>query len=83
MADRMIERERSGSMGVIGVIVGALLLIALAIFLINNDYFRGGGSTASMNDGAKTSTPASSGPATTGSTPAPAPAPAAPASPAR
>lgn len=80
MADRMFERERGGSMGLIGVIVGALLVIALAFFLINGDYFRGGGTTASVSDGAKTSAPASSGPATTGSTPAPAsPAPASPA----
>ena len=78
MADR-IERNQGGSMGVIGVIVGALLVIALAIFLINGDYFRGAGSTASVNEGAKTSAPASSGPATTGSTPAPTPAPASPA----
>jgi hypothetical protein len=82
MADRMFERVQGGSLGVIGVIVGALIVIALAIFLINGDYFRGAGSTASMNEDAKTSSaPLTQGPATTGSTPAPAPV--APASPAR
>ena len=80
MAGR-IERNQGGSMGVIGVIVGAILVIAIAFFLINGDYFRSGGSSTANLDGAKTSAPAPApGPATTGSTPA---APAAPAAPAR
>jgi hypothetical protein len=81
MADRMIERERGGSKGLIGVVIGAAIVIALAFFLINGDAFRSGGSTAGVGDGAKTTAPASgqaskpasspaSGPAATGTTPA-------------
>lgn len=35
MADRMSRRERSGSIGIIGVIIGAIVVIALAFHLIN------------------------------------------------
>ncbi|MDB5571739.1 MAG: hypothetical protein JWN93_2922 [Hyphomicrobiales bacterium] len=48
MADRIVERERGGSMGVIGVIVGALIVIALAYFLLNGNTFSGGGSSTNV-----------------------------------
>ena len=57
MADR-IERERSGAMGIVGVIIGALIVIAVAFFLIGGWDWRGGGTTTTIN------TPAPSAPST-------------------
>ncbi len=43
MADRILERERGGSMGIIGVIIGALLVVSLAVFFLNGKTFSDAG----------------------------------------
>jgi hypothetical protein len=48
MPDRIVERERGGSMGILGVIVGALIVIALAYVLLNGNTFRGGGASGNV-----------------------------------
>ena len=64
MADR-IERERGGSMGILGVVIGALIVIAVAFFLLSGNW-RGG--TATTGAGSPAVTAPSTGGGTGGGT---------------
>ncbi len=81
-----IERERGGSMGIVGVIVGALLVIAIAFFLLSGGVSDRGTSSTTINNTAPsapaiTTAPSGAGSSTGAAAPARPAAPAAPAAP--
>lgn len=43
----MANGDSSGAVGILGVVIGAVIVIALGFFLINGGMFRGGGGPAS------------------------------------